>query len=243
MKKLYIFIFTMIFVFSANAQFSGDYAPSNWSLTGVSANSDASVDASGAPNTIIFNGNNSDFGDFDDLYDDYSITVTTTGYLSFSYDWVNSDSDSYEEFYYVVNGVQTLISNGTATGNVNAIPVTAGEVFAFRIFTGDDCCGGGVASISSFMYDSTLSVAEDILSSSEFNFYATAVGGIYAIDYSQKNTFEALNVFNALGKLVKKINFKDGSNRDVLDLTNLSSGLYIISIETSKGRINKKIVI
>jgi len=156
---------------------------------------------------------------------------------------VNSDIDSIENFYYVVDGVQTLISNGTANGNVSAIPVTAGQVFAFRIFTDDDCCGGGVASISSFMYDSTLSVAEDILSSSEFNLYATAVGGIYAIDYSQKNTFEALNVFNALGKLVKKINFKDGSNRDVLDLTSLSSGLYIISIETSKGVVNKKVII
>lgn len=240
MKKIYIFIFTITFAFSANAQFSGDYSPDNWSLSGMSANSDASVDISGAPGTIIFNGNDSDFGDCCDLTDDYSISVPTTGYISFSFDWVNQDI---EEFYYVVNGTETLISDDSLNGSISDISVSAGDVFAFRIYTDDDCCGRGEATISAFVFDTTLSVDENTFLSSEFNLYPTANSGAFTMVYSGKDNLEKLSVFNTSGNFVKEVNLKNFNNNEVLDLTNLANGLYIVTIDTSKGRINKKIVL
>ena len=136
------------------AQFSGYYDPSNWSLFSVSANSDAGVDASGAPASIIFNGNDSGFGDCCSLYDDLSITIPSAGTVSFDYDHVNPDID---EFYYSVNGTATFITS-SGSGTVS-VPVNQGDVFGFRIFTDDDCCGRGVATIFNFSAPACLSTS------------------------------------------------------------------------------------
>jgi len=241
MKKLYIFIVTIAFAFSANAQFSGDYDPANWTLTGNGPNSDASVDTSGAPSTIIFNGNDSDFGDpCCDLADDYSVTVPTTGYISFSYDWDNPDI---EIFYYVINGVETLISDPSDIGSLSDIPVTAGDVFAFRIFTEDDCCGRGVAIISAFEFNITLSTQENNLLSSELKLYPSSNDGVFNMSYSGNSNLKQLSVHDLSGKFIQDVDLENFNNNKVIDFTNLSKGLYLITIESSKSITTKKLVI
>jgi hypothetical protein len=240
MKKLYIFIVTITFTFYANAQFSGDYDPANWTLTGVSPNSDASVDTSGAPSTITFYGNDSDFGDCCDLSDDYSVTVATTGYISFAYDFDNPDI---EEFYYVINGTPTFITLDTETGAVDDIPVTAGDVFAFRIYTDDDCCGRGVAIISAFSFDVTLGTQENNLLSSEIKLYPSSNDGIFNMSYSGISNLKQLSVHDLSGKFIQEVNLENFNNNKVIDFTNLSKGLYLVTIESSKSFTTKKLVI
>lgn len=137
---------------NSSAQFSGPFDPSNWTLTNVDANSDANVNTSGAPASITFNGNNSSAGGCCSLYDDYSVTIPCGdaggGTISFDYSFTNPDIES---FHYVVNGVATAVTSSTSSGTL-AIPVSAGNIFGFRIVTQDDCCGMGVLVVSNFAY-------------------------------------------------------------------------------------------
>lgn len=240
MRKFYTLLITITFAISANAQFSGDYAPINWTLTGTSANSDASVDTSGAPGSIVFNGNDSEFGDCCDLTDDYSITVATTGFISFLYDFSNPDI---EEFYYVINGTATLIADANATGAINDIPVTAGDVFGFRIYTDDDCCGRGVSTISGFLFNTTLGTSENSLLNSDITIYPATTKGLYNLSYAGNSKLKQLNIFNVSGKLIKSFSLNSFSNTQSIDLTGLANGLYVVSIESEQSTVTKKLVI
>jgi len=231
---------TIVFAFSANAQFSGDFAPANWTLTGTSASSDASVDTTNAPTSIIFNGNDSDFGDCCDLYDDYTITVPSDGLISFSYDFVNPDI---EEFYYVINGTQSLITFDTGTGTLSDITVSSGDTFAFRIYTDDDCCGRGVATISNFSFSNTLGTNENSLLSNTVKLYPGTTNGTYNLEYNGNTNLDSFSVYNTTGKLIKIISLKDIETTSIIDLTNLSSGVYLVNITSTEGVITKKIIL
>jgi len=240
MRKFYILMLTIVFAFSANAQFSGDFAPANWTLTGTSASSDASVDTTNAPTSIIFNGNDSDFGDCCDLYDDYTITVPSDGLISFSYDFVNPDI---EEFYYVINGTQSLITFDTGTGTLSDITVSSGDTFAFRIYTDDDCCGRGVATISNFSFSNTLGTNENSLLSNTVKLYPGTTNGTYNLEYNGNTNLDSFSVYNTTGKLIKIISLKDIETTSIIDLTNLSSGVYLVNITSTEGVITKKIIL
>lgn len=231
---------TIVFAFSANAQFSGDFTPANWTLTGTSASSDASVDTTNAPASIIFNGNDSDVGDCCDLYDDYTITVPSDGLISFSYDFVNPDI---EEFYYVINGTQSLITFDTGTGTLSDITVSSGDTFAFRIYTDDDCCGRGVATISNFSFSNTLGTNDNSLLSNTVKLYRGTTNGTYNLEYNGNTNLDSFSVYNTTGKLIKVISLKDIETTSIIDLTNLSSGVYIVNITSTKGVITKKIIL
>jgi len=139
----------------ATAQFSGAFAPANWSLTNTSVGSDASVNTTGAPASITFTGNDSNFGDCCGLYDDYTVNIPANcgggGIITFNY---NFNQPDIEEFYYVVNGAATFVTGLTQSGSVTA-NVIAGGTFAFRILSDDDCCGGGVLTVTNFTYTAT----------------------------------------------------------------------------------------
>lgn len=133
--------------------FTGDFDPSNWSLTDNPANpgpnSDANVNTSGAPGTIVFNGNDSGAGDnCCSMWDDWNITIPYDGCMSVDWDFNMPDWDY---FYIDIDGVATLVSDITATGTLN-LSFTAGQVFAFRIQTHDDCCGMGQLTLTNFVY-------------------------------------------------------------------------------------------
>ncbi|MBI3135258.1 MAG: T9SS type A sorting domain-containing protein [Bacteroidetes bacterium] len=141
----------------AIAQFSGAFAPVNWSLVNTSVGSSASVNTGGAPASIIFTGNDSYFGDCCGLYDDYMVTLPPTcdanTLITFDY---NFNQPDIEEFYYVVNGVATFVTGVTQTGSVSAV-VPSGGTFAFRILSDDDCCDPGTLTVTNFAFDSDYS--------------------------------------------------------------------------------------
>jgi len=130
----------------ASAQFTGAYNLNNWTLTNNNPNSDASVDLSGAPNSFIFTGSNSGFNIGSGNYDDYQITVPTATTLSFDYQFFTNDF--VDSFSYAINGTPTSVTT-SGSGNLS-IPVSAGDVFAFRVINDDDCCGAGFLTISNF---------------------------------------------------------------------------------------------
>ncbi|MDX1652966.1 MAG: T9SS type A sorting domain-containing protein [Brumimicrobium sp.] len=146
-KAIFIILGFLVFSFTGRAQFSGNYAPSNWTLILNTPPSDGYVDITYAPDSIILAGDNDDSGACCNESTVYQTTVCSTGTISFDYSFVNPDI---EEAYYIINGTSTFITGLTSTGTVSNIPVTAGDVFGFMVYTNDDCCGRGILTISNF---------------------------------------------------------------------------------------------
>ncbi len=154
MRNLYTAI---LFLFIANAsfaQFSGDYAPSNWT-TFLSPGSTGSVDPSGAPNTIIING--SDGNNASNVDVDYTITLTNAGRWRFTWSYHTNDQDASAEFDIagiLINGVFTQLSNNSAgpdqSGNYTSAFLSAGTQIGFRIRATDNIMGDASLTISNF---------------------------------------------------------------------------------------------
>lgn len=148
-KYLLILLFSAIYL-PTQAQFSGAYAPANWTLGWLYPASNGSINTSGAPGFIILTGDNDCSGDMD-TYGEYSIVIPYCGEITFDYNWVNNDASTAEEAYYTVNGFFFFIANPTGTGTIGPINVNAGDNFAFVVNSpGADCGGNGVLTISNF---------------------------------------------------------------------------------------------
>ena len=85
---------------------------------------------------------------------------------------------------------------------------------------------------------------DDILSSSSYSFleknihiFPNPTNGLIHIESNNRFEFLEITLYNALGKTIK-INL---SNENI-DLSDISSGIYFLSIRTSKGMITKKIM-
>ncbi len=137
-----------VIVGSAHAQFSGSFAPSNWTFSSTTTGGDGSVITSGAPSSIVLRGSDNNSGSCCDQYEQYTITVPSTGTISFSYSHVNPDLDDAQ---YVVNGTPTLITD-SGSGTKSNIAVSSGGTFAFRVTNYDNCCGRGVLTITNFVF-------------------------------------------------------------------------------------------
>lgn len=89
-------------------------------------------------------------------------------------------------------------------------------------------------------------IKETFKNSTVFDVYPNpAVDNVVLKINSQKTVFSKLSIFNALGALVleKEIFVSEGKNNFELDLTNLSSGIYVVSIKTGAITSTKKLII
>ena len=85
---------------------------------------------------------------------------------------------------------------------------------------------------------------DDILSSSSYSFleknihiFPNPTNGLIHIESNNRIEFLEITLYNALGKTIK-INLSNES----INLSDISSGIYFLSIRTSKGMITKKIM-
>ena len=130
----------------ANADFTGDYDPSNWSTS--TASIDASVNNDGL--TAILTG--SDSGIADVL--EYSVTVAQTGTFDFDWSYTNllGDYGSYDYAGFLVDNQFVLLATNDddpASGS-ESISVNAGQTFSFVVATLDGNFGAGELTISNF---------------------------------------------------------------------------------------------
>jgi hypothetical protein len=152
MKNLYFFFFLFL-ALSAKAQFSGGYAPFQWTTT-LSAGSSGLVNTASAPASITITG--SDGADATNVDTDYTITAIASGVWSFSWSYHTNDTDNdpqYDLAGVLVNGVFTQLSvntGGTTQSNTYTGNVTAGTVIGFRVRAVDNIFGNATFTITSF---------------------------------------------------------------------------------------------
>lgn len=53
---------------------------------------------------------------------------------------------------------------------------------------------------------------------------------------------KSVSLYDINGRMIKRVNYKDSDNYRNIDVTSLSSGMYIINIDTDKGVYNKKVI-
>jgi PEP-CTERM motif len=144
----------------AHADFIGNFAPPNWTVTDTAG---GSVNTSLAPASItLIDGADEIAG-----YTSYTLTVPYSVVVTFNWNYLNNDlyqDPLFEPAYYDVNGTLTELTNdlGSPTQNGTVtIALSAGELFGFEVSTFDGYYGGYNGSYgSAFLTISDLLVPE-----------------------------------------------------------------------------------
>jgi len=84
---------------------------------------------------------------------------------------------------------------------------------------------------------STLGVA-DVILNTKLSVYPNPTRGLVSIQVSLEYTIENMNIYSVTGKQLRSYNVA----QKLIDLRNLSKGVYFIRIKTDKGAVTKKII-
>ena len=144
---------------SARADFSGSFAPGNWSTTGSWAGNTSTLTSS----AMTIRGPDGTSGGSLSLY---KITIPSgVTLISFTCNYISLDSasPSYDPGEYIINGTTTpLINSGSRNTNYDCsrsnISVTAGAIFTFQVRTTDGCCGAATMTITNFTSNQTSTI-------------------------------------------------------------------------------------
>ncbi|PYL16877.1 MAG: PEP-CTERM sorting domain-containing protein [Verrucomicrobia bacterium] len=134
---------------AAKADFSGYYAPANWTFQNTGGSTDGSVDTSGAPASITLTGGNSQSGTPGDT--NFTIAAGASGLVSFHWTYSSMDSGTYDSGNFLLNGNPTFLADNGSQGSGDfSIAVSGGNIFGFNVHSMDNLFGPGVLTISNF---------------------------------------------------------------------------------------------
>jgi hypothetical protein len=134
---------------AAKADFSGPYAPANWTFQNTGGSTDGSVDTSGAPASITLTGGNSQSSTPGDT--NFTIAAVASGLVSFHWSYSSIDTGTYDSANFLLNGNPTFLADNGSQGSGDfSITLIAGNVFGFNVHSVDNNFGPGVLTISSF---------------------------------------------------------------------------------------------
>lgn len=151
------FVFTLGF---AKAQFTGSFVAANWGSVQISC--DGYVDLTNAPTSISLISGDDGSGNPGTI--DFTITVPQSGNLSFDWDYSTVDDPDYDYPLYLINGTEypfstyDNIGSLTQNGSETCISLMQGDVFAFRMYTGDNVWGRASVEISNFSFSTGIVV-------------------------------------------------------------------------------------
>ena len=201
------------------------------SYNGIPSNKIARLNNDGSLDTSFSSGSGSNFSIFIlDIQDDGKI-LASGDFTSFngipSNDIVRLNSNgSLDTSFSTGTGVNTFISTLAIQDDGNIIIVGG--------FTSYDNIGRNrIAKLNS---SNILSVLEEDLRDF-LSIYPNPTNNQFTIQLSNNSTLKNLNIYNNLGQLVLS------SKEITIDTSKFNSGLYIVEVETSKGKSSKKLII
>ncbi|HEV3148353.1 MAG TPA: PEP-CTERM sorting domain-containing protein [Chthoniobacterales bacterium] len=134
---------------AAKADFSGPYAPANWTFQNTGGSTDGSVDTSGAPASITLTGGNSQSGTPGDT--NFTIAAVASGLVSFHWSYSSIDTGTYDSANFLLNGKPTFLADNGSQGSGDfSITLSNGDIFGFNVHSVDNNFGPGVLTISNF---------------------------------------------------------------------------------------------
>lgn len=137
--------FVAFFISPARADFSGYYAPGNFSLTNTNADG---FFTSAAPISItLFGGAN---GSGNPGTTDFTITAPATGVVMFDWAYSTTDIPILDDAGFLLNGNYVELAPVDGLSGPFAVAVMAGDVFGFRVETLDNTEDRGAFTVSNF---------------------------------------------------------------------------------------------
>jgi hypothetical protein len=151
MKNLYAcFLSFLVFTFSAQAQFSGNYAAANWTI-GIPSGNNGTVDLSGAPVSVTITGSDGGTGS---SATDFTILAPTSGIWSFDWSFTTVDGAEFDPAGVIIDGIFVQLSDDfgsqTQSGTYSGAFVAAGTMIGFRVHSTDNFGGPATLTITSF---------------------------------------------------------------------------------------------
>ncbi|MFT4563847.1 MAG: hypothetical protein ACI9BW_003607 [Gammaproteobacteria bacterium] len=179
-----------LFCGTAQADFSGSYDISLWTLGGPLGNNDGSVDISGASGTIALTSNNTGVTD-----GNQDFTFVAFDNAAVSFDWTFSTVDTgtgsthgnqWDPVGYLVGGTFTQVSDDSGDVNAGSISfnVSIGDVFGFRSYTVDGIFGSSTAGVGNFSVNATARAVVPLPSS--MSLMGCAFGGLVLVQRRRK---------------------------------------------------------
>lgn len=165
MKRKLLFLSALMGAgIAAQAQFSGYFAPANWTQSSTGSTLDASIDVSGAPASITIFGSDDDSGDEGEIF--YSIVLDDAQTISFDFDITHTD-ECCDDFRIYQN--TSIISSfaGTQTGSFT-YDFSAGDLLQLSVYSSDNVAGALDVTISN-LNDEPLPVTGGKLSANKQN--------------------------------------------------------------------------
>ncbi len=130
---------------TANADFSGQFAPGNWSFSDTGGGGFGTLDA----NEMFVSGPDGGGGG------DAQYAVTVGGGASIGFDWVWQNLDSspgFDRGFYSVNGNMVVLDSGPGgSGNVGGVNLNAGDTLAIGVQSDDGILGAGQLTATNFV--------------------------------------------------------------------------------------------
>ena len=166
------------------ADFTGDYAPSNWTTT-IDFGGDGSVTPNGNTSVTII-GPSSSGGQLNS----YTITATRAGIVSFNWAYGTNDTAGayFDKFIFLKNGTADVISDdggsSSQSGSRN-FSINKNDVFGFGIFSEDSLGDAGFVTISDFLFQLFSPSPIDTLDSMQRN--ASSMRGFFSLQASYVN--------------------------------------------------------
>lgn len=186
-----LLIINIISIGIAQADFTGRFAPLNWTTS--TGGGDGFVSPAGADSVLI--SGDDDSGGVN-VITSYTISAYSTGYVSYDWDYNTTDGPLFDRFIFLNNGVQTEltdIAGLSSQSGTQTVLVTQDQIFGFGINSIDGCCGPGVVRINNFIFETLAPSAASTLAS--MTTPSQAIGSQIAsfamsTNYANMNTYD-----------------------------------------------------
>lgn len=152
-NRVLAFSVMLLFAALSHAQFSGAFAPANWTIT--SSNSNGTILTTGAPASITMVSSDGNVGAG---WHDWNIVVPQTGQITFSWTYNTVDLPQYDYGQYLINGTAYMFNGFNLFGSTSqastqpCINVMQGQIFTFRIYSVDNVEGPATVIINNFVF-------------------------------------------------------------------------------------------
>ncbi|MBT8243849.1 M4 family metallopeptidase [Winogradskyella sp.] len=134
---------------------------------------------------------------------------------------------------------------GTSIVDLSQVGVTANSTLKLRFELGTDGCNGldgwYLDEISVYNCNFVLSVKDFNDLAEVLTIYPNPSNGIFNLRKNSQVDLTFANVFDLNGRLIKKINLKSMNAEVQLNLTNTTSGLYFIEVNSTSGKHTFKV--
>lgn len=135
------------------SDFTDDFAIPNWTLVNTPPEVSGNFNTNpGPPIELYVDGGDVGTGG----NTDFQIMIPENGVITFDWGYETTDSDCFDSGGYAINDVYTVLAcNADAVPMFSAqaiVPVSQGELFAFRVFTDDGIFGAGRLGVTNFQF-------------------------------------------------------------------------------------------